>query len=690
MQSEGGAAGAVHGALQAGSLSTTFTASQGLLLMIPNLYKIAGELTSYAMHVSARTIATHALSIFGDHSDVMACRQTGVALLCSGSVQEAHDFALISQAATLRARVPFIHFFDGFRTSHEVAKIEELDDDDLRALLPDELIAAHRRRALSPDYPIIRGTAQNPDAFFQAREACNGFYTVCPDIVQETMDAFAARVGRAYHLFDYVGHPQAERVIVMMGSGAEAAHEAVNALVAAGEKVGLLKVRLYRPFSIAAFVGALPKTVRSIAVLDRTKEPGGIGEPLYLDVVSALSEARVNGETALAPAVIGGRYGLSSKEFTPAQVKAVFDELLQAKPKLHFTVGIMDDVTHLSLTVDTAFETESSQKGLVRAVFFGLGSDGTVGANKNSIKIIGEETDNFAQGYFVYDSKKAGAVTISHLRFGPKPIQSSYLVQRASFVACHQYEFMDKYDVLSYAEPGAVFLLNSPFGPDEIWNELSEEVQTEILEKKLKFYVIDGYTVARDAGMSNRINTIMQTCFFAISGVLPKDEAITKIKDAIKKTYGKRGEAVVQANYRAVDEIAGAPLSRSTVPCDDQRDAADAAGRERRGAGLRQARHRRDDGEQGRPAPGQRLPGGRHVAHGHDAVGEAQHRARDPGMGRGALHPVQQVRDGLSARRDPRQGVPVRHAGRRAGDVQVHRLQGRRVQGVEVHDPDCA
>ena len=565
MQSEGGAAGAVHGALQAGSLSTTFTASQGLLLMIPNLYKIAGELTSYAMHVSARTVATHALSIFGDHSDVMACRQTGVALLCSGSVQEAHDFALIAQAATLRARVPFIHFFDGFRTSHEVAKIEELTDDDLRSMLPDELIAAHRRRALSPDHPILRGTAQNPDAFFQAREACNSFYTACPSTVQETMDLFAARTGRRYRLFDYVGHPKAERVIVMMGSGAEAAHEAVNAMVARGEKVGLLKVRLYRPFSIEGFIEALPVSVRSAAVLDRTKEPGAIGEPLYLDVVSAFAEARVSGETVLAPSVIGGRYGLSSKEFTPAQVKAVFDELLQSKPKAHFTVGIVDDVTHLSLKVDAGFETESAQKGLVRAVFFGLGSDGTVGANKNSIKIIGEETDNFAQGYFVYDSKKAGAITISHLRFGPKPIQSSYLVQRASFVACHQYEFMDKYDVLSYAEPGAVFLLNAPFGPDEIWDELSQEAQAEILEKKLRFYVIDGYTVARDAGMSNRINTIMQTCFFAISGVLPKDEAIARIKDAIEKTYGKRGAAVVQANYKAVDDTL-ANLHQVTVP----------------------------------------------------------------------------------------------------------------------------
>ncbi|OFW05798.1 MAG: pyruvate:ferredoxin (flavodoxin) oxidoreductase [Acidobacteria bacterium RIFCSPLOWO2_02_FULL_67_36] len=567
MQSEGGASGAVHGALQAGALATTFTASQGLLLMIPNLYKIAGELTSYAMHVSARTLATHALSIFGDHSDVMACRQTGVALLCSGSVQEAHDLALVAQAATLRARVPFLHFFDGFRTSHEVSKIEELADDDLHDMIPDELVAAHRARALSPDRPVIRGTAQNPDAFFQAREACNQFYDVCPDIVQETFDRFAARVGRQYHLFDYVGHPQAERVVVMMGSGAEAAHETVIRLVAEGQKVGLIKVRLYRPFSIAAFAASLPPTVRSIAVLDRTKEPGAVGEPLYVDVVSALVEARVAGlvAPAFAPLVIGGRYGLSSKEFTPAQVNAVLDELSASRPKPHFTVGIMDDVTHLSLKVDPSFEIESTARGLVRAVFFGLGSDGTVGANKNSIKIIGEETDNFAQGYFVYDSKKAGAITISHLRFGPKPIQSSYLVQRASFVACHQYEFMDKYDVLGYAEPGAVFLLNAPFSPEQVWDELSSEVQEQIIEKRVKFYVIDGYSVARDAGMGTRINTIMQTCFFAISGVLPKDEAIRKIKEAIKKTYGKRGEQVVQANYAAVDQ-ALAHLHEVPVP----------------------------------------------------------------------------------------------------------------------------
>ena len=556
LQSEGGAAGTLHGALQCGALATTFTASQGLLLMLPNLFKIAGQLLPGVVHVAARAVATHALSIFGDHSDVMACRQTGVGLLASGSVQEAHDMACIAQAATLEARVPLIHFFDGFRTSHEVAKIEELSDDDLRKMLPGELIAAHRRRALSPDHPVLRGTAQNPDAFFQAREACNPFYLACPGIVQETMNRFAAIVGRQYRLFDYVGHPQAERVLVMMASGSEAAHETVEALVAQGEKVGLVKVRLYRPFSLKDFIASLPPSVRAIAALDRTKEPGALGEPLYLDVVTALSEARAAGLSAPshAPLVVGGRYGLSSKEFTPGMVKAVFDELTQTRPRPHFTVGITDDVTHLSLTVDPEFDLDSLRTDVVRGVFFGLGSDGTVGANKNSIKIIGEETDNYAQGYFVYDSKKAGAVTISHLRFGPRPIQSSYLVKRANFVACHQYEFMDRYDVLDYAMPGAVFLLNAPFGPDEIWDELSQEVQTAIVEKKLKFYVIDGYSVARDAGMGTRINTIMQTCFFAISGVLPRDEAIAQIKKAIKKTYGKRGEAVVRANFAAVDQ----------------------------------------------------------------------------------------------------------------------------------------
>jgi pyruvate-ferredoxin/flavodoxin oxidoreductase len=554
MQSEGGAAAAVHGALQAGAATTTFTASQGLLLMIPSMYKIAGELTSFCMHVSARTLATHALSIFGDHSDVMACRQTGFALVASGSVQEAHDMACIGQTASLRARVPFLHFFDGFRTSHEVQKIEELTDEDLRFMVTDELVAAHRARALSPDRPVLRGTAENPDAFFQAREACNRFYQAAPGIVQEVMDRFAGLVGRHYHLFDYVGHAEAERVIVMMGSGAEVTHELVEYLVKRGERVGLLKVRLFRPFSVEHFINALPRTVRAIAVLDRTKEPGAIGEPLYQDVVTALGEARMEGFLPFAqvPAVIGGRYGLSSKEYTPAMAKAVFDELKKGQPKRHFTVGITDDVTHLSLAVDPEYDIEPDD--VVRGVFFGLGADGTVGANKNSIKIIGEETDNYAQGYFVYDSKKSGAITISHLRFGPRPIRSSYLVKRANFVACHQYVFLDKYDMLEHAQPGAVFLLNSPLPPEQAFDGLPREVQEQIIEKKLKFYVIDAYQVAKDTGMGTRINTIMQTCFFAISGVLPREEAIAQIKGAIKKTYMKRGEEVVRKNYAAVDQ----------------------------------------------------------------------------------------------------------------------------------------
>ena len=553
MQSEGGAAGAVHGALQAGALTTTFTASQGLLLMIPNMYKIAGELTPFTMHVAARTLATHALSIFGDHSDVMACRQIGFALLASGSVQEAHDLAAVAHAATLEARVPFLHFFDGFRTSHEVRKIEVLTDDDLRFLVRDDFVQAHRGRALTPDRPVLRGTAQNPDVFFQAREACNGFYTACPGIVEKTMDRFAERTGRRYRLFDYVGHPEAEKVIVLMGSGAEVAHEAVEHLVARGEKVGIVKVRLYRPFSVEAFAAALPKTVRALAVLDRTKEPGAVGEPLYLDVVTALREAREAGHLSRDPLVIGGRYGLSSKEFNPAMVKAVFDELVRREgARNHFTVGITDDVTHTSIPVDPEFDIDSEER--VRAVFFGLGADGTVGANKNSIKIIGEETDNDAQGYFVYDSKKSGAITISHLRFGPGPIRSSYLIRRASFVACHQFGFLEKYDVLEYATPGAVFLLNAPWGPDELWDHLPREVQEQAVDKRVKLYVIDAYTVARDSGMGGRINSIMQTCFFAISGVLPREEAIVQIKKSIEKTYGKKGAEVVRRNFAAVDD----------------------------------------------------------------------------------------------------------------------------------------
>ncbi len=553
MQSEGGASGAVHGSLQAGALTTTFTASQGLLLMLPNMYKIAGELNAYCMHVSARSVATHALSIFGDHSDVMAARATGFALLASGSVQEAHDMACIGQAATLKSRVPFLHFFDGFRTSHEVSKIEELTDDDLREMIDNTLVAEHKKRALTPDKPVIRGTAQNPDAFFQAREACNKFYLACPEITQQAMNKFAELTGRSYHLFDYVGAEDAEKVIVLMGSGAEVAHETVEYLTERGEKVGIVKVRLYRPFSVKDFVDSLPKTVKAIAVLDRTKEPGAIGEPLYQDVITAIREAKEQGIASLNDEliIIGGRYGLSSKEFTPAMVKAVFDELGKSKPKNHFTIGINDDVTHTSLEFDSSFHTEKDS--VVRAVFFGLGSDGTVGANKNSIKIIGGETDNYAQGYFVYDSKKAGAITISHLRFGPEPIRSAYLINQANFVACHQFVFLEKYDVLEYAGEGAVFLLNAPYPKEEVWNHLPREVQEQIIEKKLKFYAIDAYEVAKATGMGVRINTIMQTCFFAISGVLPKDEAITKIKEAIQKTYGKKGEEIVKKNFAAVD-----------------------------------------------------------------------------------------------------------------------------------------
>ncbi len=553
MQAEGGAAGAVHGALQAGALTTTFTASQGLLLMIPNMYKIAGELTGMCMHVSARTVATHALSIFGDHSDVMAVRQTGFGLLASGSVQEAHDFAVIAQRASLASRVPFLHFFDGFRTSHEVSKMELLEDDDLRAMITDDLVAAHRSRALTPDKPVLRGTAQNPDAFFQAREACNSFYTDCPAAVQEAMDRFARVVGRQYKLMDYVGAPDAKKILVVMGSGAEVAHETVEALTARGEKVGLVKVRLYRPFPLGEFMAALPRSTESIAVLDRTKEPGSLGEPLYQDVVTALREAqqahidRFHHEIT----VIGGRFGLSSKEFTPAMVKAVYDELDKSRPKRHFTVGINDDVTHLSLPYDTSFDAEG--KGVVRALFYGLGADGTVGANKNSIKIIGEDTPNFAQGYFVYDSKKSGSMTVSHLRFGPKPIRSSYLISKANFVACHQFNFVEKYDMLEAAVPGATFLLNSPFGPDEVWDHLPAEVQRAIAEKNLKLYVIDAYKVAKDTGMGVRINTIMQTCFFAISGVLPREEAIASIKNAVEKTYSRKGAEVVQKNFAAID-----------------------------------------------------------------------------------------------------------------------------------------
>ncbi|MBD2493502.1 pyruvate:ferredoxin (flavodoxin) oxidoreductase [Nostoc sp. FACHB-280] len=584
MQSEGGAAGAVHGALQTGSLSTTFTASQGLLLMIPNLYKIAGELTSTVVHVAARSLATHALSIFGDHSDVMAARATGFALLCSASVQESHDLALIAHAATLKSRVSFMHFFDGFRTSHEVQKVKLLADDDIKSLIPDELILEHRARALTPDRPVLRGTAQNPDVYFQSREGANPYYNACPEIVQDIMDQFGDRTGRYYRIFEYHGAEDAERVIVIMGSGCETVHETVDYLNARGEKVGVVKVRLYRPFDIQRFVQMLPETVQAIAVLDRTKEAGSTGEPLYLDVVAAIHEiyaergsgrdkvpseivaargsgrdkvpseivaARGSGRDQVPPMIICGRYGLSSKEFTPAMVKAVFDNLSQPRPKNHFTVGIHDDVTHTSLSFDPNFSIEPDS--VVRAMFYGLGSDGTVGANKNSIKIIGEGTDNYAQGYFVYDSKKSGSMTVSHLRFGPQPIRSTYLIDKANFIGCHHWVFLEKVDVLQGAATGATILLNSPFDKETVWQNLPVKVRQQILDKQLKLYVINANQVARESGMGGRINTIMQVCFFALAGVLPQEDAIAKIKQAIEKTYSKKGADIVRMNMQAVD-----------------------------------------------------------------------------------------------------------------------------------------
>jgi pyruvate-ferredoxin/flavodoxin oxidoreductase len=565
MQSEGGASAAVHGAVQAGALSTTFTSAQGLLLMIPSMYKISGEQTAFTMHVAARTVATHALSIFGDHSDVMGVRQCGFALLASASVQEAHDLAAIAHAATLESRVPFLHFFDGFRTSHEVSKIQVLTDEALKELMPEDRIREHRERALSPDRPVIRGTAQNPDVFFQAREAGNPFYVDCPAKVEQIMAKYAELTGRRYGLFDYVGHPEAERVMIIMGSGADTAHEAVDALVARGEKVGVLKVRLYRPFACEAFLKALPKTVRSIAAMDRTKEPGGAGDPLYQDVLTAFAEAEAEGRSPLPvhPRIVAGRYGLSSKEFTPAMVKAILDGLSAARPQNHFTIGIEDDVTHSSLTYDDSFRTET--KDVSTSLFYGLGADGTVGANKNTIKIIGGETDLYAQGYFVYDSKKSGAITVSHVRVSPRPIRSAYLVQKAGFVACHQTEFVDRIDMLEYAADGAVFLLNAPGTPKEVWGLLPLEMQQDIIRKHIKLYAIDAYDVARNTGMGGRINTIMQTCFFAISGVLPREEAIAQIKKAIEKTYGKRGPAVVKANWDAVDATL-ANLAEVPVP----------------------------------------------------------------------------------------------------------------------------
>jgi pyruvate-ferredoxin/flavodoxin oxidoreductase len=565
MQSEGGAAGAVHGALQTGALTTTFTASQGLLLMIPNMYKIAGELTPAVIHVAARSLAAQGLSIFGDHSDVAAVRHTGFAQLASSSVQEAHDMALIAQAATLAARVPFLHFFDGFRTSHEVSKISLLSDDTIRSMIDEELVRAHRARALDPDHPFIRGTAQNPDVYFQGRESANPYYTRLPGIVESTMQRFGDLTGRHYRLFEYSGHPDAERIAVIMGSGAHTLRETVAQLQRQGEKVGMIEVRLCLPFSPEHFLSVLPRSVRAIAVLDRTKAPGSTGEPLYADVVSVLTEAYQQGAlpTGALPRIVGGRYGLSSKEFNPAMAKAVLDELGKSAPKNRFTVGIQDDVSHTSLDYDPTFDIEPD--GVVRALFFGLGADGTVGANKNSIKIIGESTDLYAQGYFVYDSKKSGSRTVSHVRFGAEPIQSPYLIESANFIGCHQFGFLEKVDVLAKAKTGATFLLNSPHGPDLVWDELPGEVQRRIIDKQLKFYVIDGSKVALETGMGNRTNTIMQTCFFALSGVLPRDAAIDKIKQAIRKTYGKKGEEVVQKNFQAVDRTLE-NLYQVTVP----------------------------------------------------------------------------------------------------------------------------
>ncbi|MBD3616231.1 MAG: pyruvate:ferredoxin (flavodoxin) oxidoreductase [Gracilimonas sp.] len=553
LQSEGGAAGTLHGALQSGAMAATFTASQGLLLMIPNLFKIAGELTPAVVHVAARSVATHALSIFGDHSDVMASRMTGMAMLSSNSVQEAMDMALISHVATLESRIPFLHFFDGFRTSHEVQKIEQIPPEVMNEMIDEQWIIDHRNRALTPDKPVIRGTAQNPDVFFQARESVNSYYDACPEIVQKTMNKFAELGGRQYQLFEYHGPDDAERVIILMGSGAETAHETVDRMNAKGEKVGLIKVRLFRPFSMNHLIQSLPDTVKGIAVLDRTKEPGSTGEPLYNDVLAAIQENRVEGWKPFAEElkVINGRYGLSSKEFTPPMIARIFDELKEQKPKNHFTIGINDDVTKTSL--DYTADGWDTDKEVFEGLFYGLGADGTVSANKNSIKIIGDNTDNYAQGYFVYDSKKSGATTVSHLRFGQNPIRSAYLIDKAKFVACHQFQFLNRLDMLKHARPGATFLLNAPYSPDEVWEQIPNKVQQQIIDKGLKFYSIDAYKVARENGMGTRINTVMQTCFFAISEILPKEKAIFLIKDAIKKAYGNKGEEILQSNYKAVD-----------------------------------------------------------------------------------------------------------------------------------------
>ena len=671
MQSEAGAAGAVHGALTTGALTTTFTASQGLLLMIPNMYKIAGELTPTVFHIAARALATHALSIFGDHEDVMACRSTGWAMLCANNAQEIMDCALIAQAATLESRIPFLHFFDGFRSYMEIQKIEQLSEDDMRAMVTDELVAAHRARALNPERPTIKGTSQNPDVYFAGRETVNRYYDAVPGIVQAAMDKFAKIVGRQYRLFDYVGAPDAERVIVMMGNGAETAEETVDYLVAKGEKVGVLKVRLFRPFSLEHFAKALPKTVKAIAVLDRTKEPGSLGEPLYEDVRTAIGESMSTGLLKMKdyPVVIGGRYGLGSYEFTGAMAKAVFDQLSEKSPKNHFTIGINDDVTHTSIPFDPSFSSEPA--GVHRAMFYGLGADGTIGANKNSIKIIGKATDNYVQGYFVLDSKKSGSTTVSHLRFGKKPIKSTYLISKASFLACHKFSFLERLDMLSQADDGAVFLLNSPFSKDEVWGKIPVEVQKQIIDKKLKFYVIDGTKIADEVGLRGRINVTMQTAFFLISGVLEESKALQLIKTAIEDTYGNKGRDVVEMNMKAV-ETTRSRIERVDYPGRDDGEPPHAAAGSRPGAGVRARGDGRHHRGQGRDAPGFQAAGGRHVAHGHDEVGETEHRGRHPGVGLRDVHPVRRVLHGVPARGHPHEGLRPRAPCKGPCLLQVH------------------
>ncbi len=674
MQSEGGAAGALHGALQSGALTTTFTSSQGLLLMIPNMYKIAGELTSAVINVAARSIAAQGLSIFGDHSDVMAVRQTGFALLGSASVQEAHDLALVAQAATLATRIPFVHFFDGFRTSHEINTIETLSDDDLRALVPEELIRAHRGRALSPERPFIRGTAQNPDVYFQARETVNPFYARVPDVVENLMARLGERTGRTMHIVDYTGHPEAERVLVLMGSGAETVKQTVTALVERGERVGVVQVRLYRPFPTRALLDALPSTVRTVGVLDRTKEPGSFGEPLYLDVVAALAEAHADGERPVMPRVTGGRYGLSSKEFTPAMVAGVFAELAREQPRRRFTIGIDDDVSGTSVDYDPSFDIESPDT--VRAIFFGLGSDGTVSANKNTIKILGSEEGLHAQAYFVYDSKKSGSQTESHLRFGPEPIRAPYLVTGADFVGCHQFRFLEKVDVLGRAAPGATLLLNCRLPSAKVWEALPRRVQEQILDKRITLYTVDADRIAREAGLAGRINIVLQTCFFAISDVLPRERAIARIKESVAKTYGNRGADVLAKELAAVDgAVAG--LQRIDVPTlvTSVREPVPTVP-ESAPEFVRTVTAEMMAGPR-KPAAGQRTSGGRHLPERHDGLREAQHLRAGRGLGFRQLHPVRQLRLRLPAQRDPVQVLRRVATGRGAGGVRL-RAAGRR------------